>query len=139
MTSSPDPSFWRIFKVNSNDRQDIREGEAVRFSWQFSDQTSGFRDFMDDSFGRRRFSIPDGANNAQFIKIPFPGFHDSSNNEFALVMSGANTPNPVLEPFQIRPNPDDPTTNVTYNLHDLVFRLDYIGQFYILLISAVSA
>ena len=62
MTSSGDCAFWRVRKdissLHSGKRPEIIEGDTIRLVWKFSDQTAGFRDFLNDTFGRRTYHKP---------------------------------------------------------------------------------
>ncbi|KAL8718280.1 MAG: hypothetical protein Q9225_004558 [Loekoesia sp. 1 TL-2023] len=56
ITSSDEPSYWRIERATSSSSDvRIKDGEEIRLCWRFSDQLSGFRDYYDDLYGRRRF------------------------------------------------------------------------------------
>ncbi|KAJ7616091.1 hypothetical protein FB45DRAFT_757556 [Roridomyces roridus] len=132
MTDNEGPAFWRILKTtpNATEGQTIQDGEVVRFCWNFKDQTSGFRDFYDDAFGRRRFVKPEGVQESLYLKVPFPRFEMSDSSGMALVMSAANTSLPVVEWLDVLPTSvDGPVRAVSmkYNLFDLSFRLDSAG------------
>jgi hypothetical protein len=140
ITSEPDPVYWRLLKVNpsknnssSEDNGQLKYGDAVRLCWRFSDQSSGWRDYYDDFYGRRRFDKPaelKGHENGLYLKAPFPRFEAlSSPQGMTMVMSTASTTNPVLQTMYLR----DTTKligieEVAFNLFDLTFRLDYVGN-----------
>lgn len=59
MSESDTPQYWRILKVGASTLgEHIKEGDSIRLCWAFSDQTTGFRDYVDDVFGRRRIQCP---------------------------------------------------------------------------------
>ncbi|KAJ7780008.1 hypothetical protein B0H16DRAFT_729600 [Mycena metata] len=135
MTSNEGPSFWRILKTtdNARDGDPIQDGEVIRLCWRFADQTDGFRDFFDDAFGRRRFTKPDGVGDVLYLKVPFPRFENTTSSGMALVMSDANIPLPFLKTMDVLPNEDEIKAgllevSLKFNLHDLLFRLDSVGN-----------
>ncbi|CAE6443603.1 unnamed protein product [Rhizoctonia solani] len=129
MTSQDGPSYWRVLRSDPTAREDdpIRDGDTIRLSWRFSDQTAGFRDFYDDTFGRRRFSKPDKASDDLYLKIPYPPFQASE--EIAMTLSAAETTKPVLQTLKVIPSPGVSYIGpqACYNLHDVSFRLDFMG------------
>ncbi|CAE6424444.1 unnamed protein product [Rhizoctonia solani] len=130
MTSQDGPSYWRVLRSDPTARagDPIRDGDTIRLSWRFSDQTAGFRDFYDDTFGRRRFSKPDESSDALYLKVPYPPFSNSSDT--TLVLSPAETDKPVVEPLKVVPPPGASYSEglMCYNLHDVSFRLDFVGS-----------
>ncbi|KAB5590305.1 hypothetical protein CTheo_6243 [Ceratobasidium theobromae] len=133
LNSHDGPSFWRILKNDprSQTGDAIRDGDEIRLSWRFSDQTDGFRDFYDDTFGRRRYTNPDidkiDENDRLFLKIPYPSF-DMGNS--TLVLSSAETVRPVVEMYSVLHRQGMPAgqSQLAYNLHDITFRLDSAGS-----------
>jgi hypothetical protein len=137
MSNNEDVSFWRIYRAGAEDSQEeIKDGEAIRMCWCFSDQTAGYRDYVDDTFGRRRVLPPPGVPDRLFMKVPFPRFEnisilpDSTLPPISLIMSSANTMNPILEAIQVAPEDRSvkDTESITYNLHDSVLRIDAVGE-----------
>ncbi|KAJ7618221.1 hypothetical protein B0H17DRAFT_1219980 [Mycena rosella] len=133
MTSNEGPSFWRILKTSKSpvDGDPIQDGEVVRLSWRFKDQTDGFRDFFDDAFGRRRYTKPGDVDDTLYLKVPFPRFEKTSSNGMALVMSPAATTSPIIETIKVLPTANEAAggeVSMKYNLHDLSFRLDAIAN-----------
>ncbi|KAJ7736468.1 hypothetical protein B0H16DRAFT_1764089 [Mycena metata] len=125
MTSNEGPFFWRILKTTDNARDGPNPG------WR--DQTDGFRDFFEHTFGRRRFTKPDGVGDVLYFKVPFPRFENTTSSSMALVMSDANIPLPFLKTMDVLPNEADIKAgrlevSLKFNLHDLVFRLDSVGN-----------
>ncbi len=78
ITDSGDTPFWRVKKLDSAEGSAatsyIREADPIRLCWRFADQTCGFRDYLDDLYGRRRFTKPVDAPAELYLKTPFPGF-----------------------------------------------------------------
>ncbi|KAK3367914.1 hypothetical protein B0H63DRAFT_404760, partial [Podospora didyma] len=76
LTDAAERQFWRIMKVGGTSPDEhIKEGDEIYFCWLFSDQTTGFRDFVDDVFGRRRHHIPQElTSKTLFLKLPWPRF-----------------------------------------------------------------
>ncbi|MCJ1388515.1 hypothetical protein MMC18_001362 [Xylographa bjoerkii] len=144
ITTSGDPSFWRILKhssLNGSEGGLIKEGDAVRLCWRFSDQSAGFRDFHDDFFGRRRFTKPDDAEDHLYLKIPFPGFQrvtegkEKESDGVAMMMSAVESKKQFLQAVSVVPaeealavDKDLAAENVTYNLFDTTFRIDIVGN-----------
>lgn len=137
MSTGEYPSFWRIYRAGEEQSTEcLKDGDRIRLCWVFSDQTTGYRDYLDESFGRGRVVTPEKL----FMKVPFPRFEWSEpgskeNNTISLIMSAAETINPILQVIQTVPENRDPKTGrdtdaepITYNLHDLVLRLDSVGM-----------
>lgn len=139
MSGNDGPSFWRVLKSDPTSRagDPIRDGDNIRLSWRFSDQTDGFRDFYDDTFGRRRFTKPDGASDVLYLKVPYPSFQSSDST--LLVMSAAETTKPIVEPLRVLPLAGftESESQANYNLHDISFRLDSAGKHLILTCTSV--
>ncbi|KAF2014344.1 hypothetical protein BU24DRAFT_463141 [Aaosphaeria arxii CBS 175.79] len=76
MTGSDELHYWRIAKVGAKRvGEKIQEGDQIRLCWLFKDQCTGFRDFSEDVFGRRRTQKPDDFDGeALFFKLPWPRF-----------------------------------------------------------------
>ncbi|KAG8691309.1 hypothetical protein FRC11_005056 [Ceratobasidium sp. 423] len=129
MTSQDGPSYWRILRSDPTARagDPIRDGDTIRLSWRFSDQTAGFRDFYDDTFGRRRFSKPDESSDSLYLKVPYPPFQSSI--DISMVLSSAETALPVVEALKVVAPPTESYGEglTCYNLHDVSFRLDFVG------------
>jgi hypothetical protein len=140
MTSSGDASFWRVNKDTSatgaSHGPEISEGNAIQLSWRFSDQTAGFRDFFNDTFGRRTFNRPEGVEDELFLKLPFPGFQkttakDRAGNESSglpMIMSQINTKDAFVQELMINSKVGESRLKRTYNLHDTTFRIDLVGN-----------
>jgi hypothetical protein len=135
MSSSDEHSLWRILKYDdSKDGDQIKDGERVRLCWKFSDQTGGFRDFHEDSYGRRRFTKPkDMATDTLYLKLPYPGFQNLKI-EFgsSMVLSPDDKKVPVVQKINLLKRDAGgkeivPGQN-SYSLFDLSFRLDSVGM-----------
>ncbi|KAG4293310.1 hypothetical protein FPRO06_12798 [Fusarium proliferatum] len=101
-------------------------GDSFRLTWSFSDQTSGFRDFVDDSYGRRNLNRPSEMKSDKLcFKVPFPRFESMSSDYIALLMSTALTTDPIIDKIKVL---DGFTQEKPYNFHDLTFRVDLVGN-----------
>lgn len=80
MSDNDTLQYWRILKkdngvVKTLQGTPIKEGDEVRFAWAFEDQTVGFRDYLDDVFGRRRNQVPSElSKKVLYLKMPWPRF-----------------------------------------------------------------
>lgn len=134
ISSSDDPSYWRIERVASGGggRSDarIKHGEEIRLCWRFSDQVSGFRDYCDDLYGRRRYTKPTECDfDALYFKAPYPRFEGLQAAGMAMVMSPAETKDPVIETLRVLPRKTEAgEQQLNYAMHDLTFRLDAVGD-----------
>lgn len=135
ITNQPDPVYWRVLKANAKaggrDANQLKYGDPIRLCWRFSDQTSGWRDYVDDYYGRRRFDRPAelGKNeDALYLKAPFPRFEALNDPQgMSLVLSSAATKDPILTKLTLRePSAPGGSEQVAYNLFDLTFRLDFV-------------
>ncbi|KAI8653043.1 hypothetical protein NCS55_01287800 [Fusarium keratoplasticum] len=135
ITNQPDPVYWRVLKANAKaggrDANQLKYGDPIRLCWRFSDQTSGWRDYVDDYYGRRRFDRPAelGKNeDALYLKAPFPRFEALNYPQgMSLVLSSAATKDPILTKLTLRePSAPGGSEQVAYNLFDLTFRLDFV-------------
>ncbi|KAM0543698.1 hypothetical protein ACHAPJ_012147 [Fusarium lateritium] len=135
ITDHPDPVYWRILKTNHSDASgsdQIKFGDNIRLCWRFSDQASGWRDYLDDFYGRRRFDAPAELRpdeDTLYLKAPFPRFEGFSDQQgMSMLLSTAKNTEPFLHLVTVldRSAPKG-LKDVTYNLFDLTFRLDYVG------------
>ena len=71
------------------DADRVKFGETIRLCWRFSDQLSGWRDYKEDLYGRRRFDKPpEVTEDALYLKAPFPRFEAlNAEDGLSLVMS----------------------------------------------------
>ncbi|KAF2108744.1 hypothetical protein BDV96DRAFT_504130 [Lophiotrema nucula] len=133
MTSTDEPCFWRFERAYSTSKDEkLKHGEVLRLTWRFSDQAGGFRNYCDDTYGRRTFGRPAGiATDTLYMKVPYPRFENAkSETGISIVMSAAATKDPIVEKIKVRPtgSAESGTQEINYNLHDLTFRLDHVGN-----------
>jgi hypothetical protein len=131
--SSDEPCFWRLERVSQQpytSNESLRNGDEVRLTWRFSDQSAGFRDYYDDVYGRRSYTWPtDMSGSVLTFKVPFPRFELSTDKTVSLLMSPVLIGEPFLQTVEIRAvNKETSPKNCSYNLHDLTFRLDCVGD-----------
>ncbi|QGJ00606.1 hypothetical protein CEK26_002050 [Fusarium fujikuroi] len=131
ISSTDEPCYWRLETVETpgiskmkGDR--YKFGDSFRLTWSFSDQTSGFRDFVDDSYGRRNLNRPSEMKSDKLcFKVPFPRFESMSSDYIALLMSTALTTDPIIDKIKVL---DGFNQEKPYNFHDLTFRVDLVGN-----------
>lgn len=123
MSDSDEYQYWRIIKTDPSQKL-IKPGDEIRLCWDFRDQTTGWRDFSQDIFGRRQPCAPFDAAGPLFLKVPWPRF-EITGTPTSLIMS---------------PDAGDLTTKAVsidrkgtpgaqkYCLQDLRFRLDAVGN-----------
>ncbi|CZR43765.1 uncharacterized protein FPRO_07318 [Fusarium proliferatum ET1] len=137
MTSSGDASFWRVKRETKGSGPEISEGNTIKLTWRFSDQTSGFRDFYEDTFGRRTFNKPENVLKDELhLKLPFPGFQKTEDKNraagesagLAMIMSEIETDAPFLQEVSISSRKKEGPQKRTYNLHPTSFRVDLVGN-----------
>ncbi|KAK6508955.1 hypothetical protein TWF481_003723 [Arthrobotrys musiformis] len=135
LSDAEDFQYWRIWKNGArNDSKDyIKEGDEIRFSWSFDDQTTGFRDYYDDVFGRRRVQLPPGLSNTTlWLKLPFPRFEsmrDGYNSGFnSMIMAPVSDTNTATLDLRCIPAKDQPTGRYKYDIEDVLFRIDMIAN-----------
>ncbi|SCO90231.1 uncharacterized protein FRV6_14359 [Fusarium oxysporum] len=131
ISSTDEPCYWRLEPVETpgiskmkGDR--YKFGDSFRLTWSFSDQTSGFRDFVDDSYGRLNLTRPSEIKSDKLcFKVPFPRFEGMLSDYMAVLMSTALTTDPIIEKIKVL---DGYNQEKPYNLHDLSFRVDLVGN-----------
>ncbi|CAE6476517.1 unnamed protein product [Rhizoctonia solani] len=133
MVDHDNPSFWRILKTNKTSLAGdaIQDADIIRLCWRFSDQTNGFRDFHDDTFGRRTSTIPNGAADDLYLKVPLPSIQDPKCPT-ALMMHPIGDNRPFITNFPVLPSREG-KPKIAFNLYDICFRLDSAGKFYVAL------
>jgi hypothetical protein len=89
MSQDTTPQYWRILKKSGGDTgQHLQGGDEIRLAWAFADQVTGFRDFYQDAFGRKRAQCPpELVNVVLYLKLPWPRFE----NYQTLSQRGLNT------------------------------------------------
>ncbi|KAH7154579.1 hypothetical protein DER46DRAFT_578414 [Fusarium sp. MPI-SDFR-AT-0072] len=131
ISSTDEPCYWRLEPVETSGISRMKGdrykfGDSFRLTWSFSDQTSGFRDFVDDSYGRRNLTRPSEIKSDKLcFKAPFPRFEGMLSDYMAALMSTALTTDPIIEKFKVL---DGYNQEKPYNLHDLTFRVDLVGN-----------
>ncbi|KLP01968.1 uncharacterized protein Y057_7813 [Fusarium fujikuroi] len=131
ISSTDEPCYWRLEPVETSGISRLKGdrykfGESFRLTWSFSDQTSGFRDFVDDSYGRRNLNRPAEMKSDKLcFKVPFPRFESMSSDYIALLMSTALTTDPIIDKIKVL---DGFNQEKPYNFHDLTFRVDLVGN-----------
>ncbi|OIW28572.1 hypothetical protein CONLIGDRAFT_617447 [Coniochaeta ligniaria NRRL 30616] len=140
ITSTDEPCYWRLRRVSDTstsptkaEQESFKHGETFRLTWSFSDQAAGYRDYAQDTYGRRSYLRPDDVvADTLCLKMPYPRFEKSADNAgISLVMSAALTTEPVVQSFKVRRTKDEgvgPDKDVNYNLFDVPFRMDYVGN-----------
>ena len=115
--------YWRVEKTTGGPfGEPIKGGDSIRLSWKFADQVTGFRDYTDDVFGRRRNQCPSELESATlYLKVPWPRF-EVKNTPTAMIMSAQATTEVTKEMLSVRPG------NYPYTLQDLQFRIDTVEQ-----------
>ena len=125
MSDRPGYQYWRIQKVSergSVQGEPLKSDDEVRLIWKFSDQKTGFRDFYQDSFGRRRTQCPSELESVTlYLKVPWPRF-EPQGVPTALVMSQQADTENRAENFSTRRGV------FTYVLQDLKMRLDTVSD-----------
>ncbi|KAK0624297.1 hypothetical protein B0T14DRAFT_545337 [Immersiella caudata] len=139
LTSSDEPSYWRLQRLSASPDNDpstaIRHGEPVRLTWRFSEQVSGFRDYVNDTFGRRRYDQPAECPwDALCLKIPYPRFENvqpggsGDDAGVGLMMSWVVDEAPVISEIQVIGEGGKGTVKQSVNLHDVAFSVDVLGD-----------
>ncbi|KNB19024.1 hypothetical protein FOXG_16478 [Fusarium oxysporum f. sp. lycopersici 4287] len=131
ISSTDEPCYWRLEPVETSGISKMKGdpykfGDSFRLTWSFSDQTSGFRDFVDDSYGRRNLTRPSEIKSDKLcFKVPFLRFEGMLSDYMAVLMSTALTTDPIIEKIKVL---DGYNQEKPYNLHDLSFRVDMVGN-----------
>lgn len=131
MSDSDEYQYWRLVKTNPSQRH-IKPGDEVRLAWDFKDQTTGWRDFTQDVFGRRQVCAPVEANvqGPLFLKVPWPRF-ETSRTPTAMIMSpdqGDLVPKIVTISKQETNDTSGKRDAFTYCLQDVRLRIDNVGN-----------
>ncbi|MCJ1390225.1 hypothetical protein MMC18_003083 [Xylographa bjoerkii] len=129
MSDSDEFQYWRILKTEPSQRH-IKPGDEVRLAWDFRDQTTGWRDFTQDVFGRRQVCAPashGGSSDVRsplFLKVPWPRF-ETSNNPTTLIMSSEQSD---LAAKAVNINNRERSETAKYCLQDLKLRIDNVAN-----------
>lgn len=129
MSDSDEYQYWRIISTIDDDTSSswgprhIQPGDNVRLCWDFSDQTTGWRDFTQDVFSRRQPCTPAGVKRPLFLKVPWPRFEDAGT-PMGLIMS----PDPAeisTKPVAVKAGINTGQSNFyRYAMQDLRLRID---------------
>ncbi|KAG7294218.1 hypothetical protein NEMBOFW57_004288 [Staphylotrichum longicolle] len=121
ITSTDEPCYWRLRRASdmspltnlsvATKQESFKHGEDFRLTWSFADQSGGYRDYYHD--------------------MPYPRFEKSDDNSgISLVLSrlhlGARRP--ALQDPPTKEEGPGPDKEVNYNLFDLTFRMDCVGN-----------
>jgi hypothetical protein len=115
--------YWRIEKTAGGTvGEPIKGGDSVRLCWKFADQITGFRDYLDDAFGRRRNQCPPELESTTlYLKVPWPRF-EVKNRPTAMIMSTQATTELTQETLAVKPG------KYCYSLQDVQFRIDTVER-----------
>ncbi|MCJ1379493.1 hypothetical protein MMC17_002594 [Xylographa soralifera] len=124
--------YWRILKKDfTAPSEHIKEGDEIRLAWSFKDQTTGFRDYKDDLFGRRRNQCPpELQSGVLYLKLPWPRFEwndrDVEGKEGArsniMVMSTLSATQETAEEMETA------LGTFSYVMQDVRFRIDTVAN-----------
>jgi hypothetical protein len=68
--ANDDAQFWRLLKVDARVfGENIKQGDTVQLAWRFADQTAGYRDFVDDYYGRYQMEPPVDYSAANMLSL----------------------------------------------------------------------
>lgn len=99
-------------------------GDPFWFTWSFLDQTSGFRDFFDDSYGRRMTRPSEINGDKLCFKVPLLRFKGRGSDYMTVLMSTALKTDPIIEKIKVL---DGFNRQIMYSFYDLKFRVDLVG------------
>ncbi|KAK0710652.1 hypothetical protein B0H67DRAFT_539495 [Lasiosphaeris hirsuta] len=135
MSDNDEYQYWRLLKRSPSARngEAIKEGDEVRLCWAFDDQTTGFRDYVDDAFGRRRMQCPaELAGKVLYLKLPWPRFEslfpasgDSGTRPNSLVMADVAGVDPAAVALTVKPA-EGKGGQWMYVMQDTTFRIDVV-------------
>ncbi|KAF2448944.1 hypothetical protein P171DRAFT_509315 [Karstenula rhodostoma CBS 690.94] len=127
MSDSDEYQYWRLLKVDPSQLH-IKPGDEVRLAWDFGDQTTGWRDFTQDVFGRRQVCAGEDLRGPLFLKVPWPRF-EHSGNPTAMIMSReqADVTQKVMNTNDNGPDGGKDKL-VQYSIQDVRFRIDNVGN-----------
>ncbi|KAK4613262.1 hypothetical protein CLAFUW4_09150 [Fulvia fulva] len=117
----------------------VKEGDEIRLCWMLRDQTTGFRDFTDDAFGRRRTNLPlDMSDVPFFFKLPWPRFEslsklakDVNPVPNTLIMSQLPSEEPMATDLCTLPAVRQyrrKYATIPYGVEDVAFRIDTVSN-----------
>ncbi|KAF4340765.1 hypothetical protein FBEOM_5326 [Fusarium beomiforme] len=121
MSNSDAYQYWRILKVDPS-KKHIAAGDEVTLSWNFHDQTSGWRDFLSDTFGRRQGNGPAQTADRLMLKVPWPRF-ENAGKPTSMLMSGESGD---WKGVNVEYNHQE--WQIGYYLQDVRLRIDRVGN-----------
>ncbi|KAI6791601.1 hypothetical protein KC363_g3337 [Hortaea werneckii] len=137
MSDRDEYQYWRLLKTGDGAAttaapqpgEPIQAGDEIRLAWSFKDQTTGYRDYVDDVFGRRQTNPPaeipttatggSGSDVVLYLKVPWPRFENSGRPTAMIMCADASTKEIVTDIQTAR-------GRFKYALQDLRFRLDAV-------------
>jgi hypothetical protein len=134
LSDSAERHFWRIWKHGAKSAKEyIKDGDEIYFSWSITDQTSGFRDFSQDVFGRRRIHFANEVKEKTlFLKLPWPRFEaigEPANGrkvEHSSMMLSPQLPTTNGVPQRTKIDTAEGPHDIA--VQDVRFRVDYVGN-----------
>ncbi|KAK6526470.1 hypothetical protein TWF694_005056 [Orbilia ellipsospora] len=135
LSDSDDFQYWRIWKTDGKSTGEyIKEGDSIRLTWNFADQTTGFRDFSDDIFGRRRNQCPpELQSETLYLKLPWPRFEsipcNNENERFNSMIMDEGVLGTNQKDIKCLPADHfDQGGHFQYDLDDITFRIDTVAN-----------
>ncbi|KAJ9634366.1 hypothetical protein H2199_009024 [Coniosporium tulheliwenetii] len=136
MSERDEYQYWRILKNGATAAgEHIKEGDEIRLCWAFSDQTTGFRDYSEDVFGRRRNQCPpELESSVLYMKLPWPRFESQMTdpkNKYGLpspnsmVMVPLASTEPEAVDMKVLPAKGE---LYRYVMQDVGFRIDTVAN-----------
>ncbi|KAJ9636432.1 hypothetical protein H2199_008107 [Coniosporium tulheliwenetii] len=136
MSERDEYQYWRILKKGATAAgEHIKEGDEIRLCWAFSDQTTGFRDYTEDVFGRRRNQCPpELESSVLYMKLPWPRFESQMTdprNKYGLpspnsmVMLPLASTEPEAVDMKVLPAKGE---LYRYVMQDVGFRIDTVAN-----------
>lgn len=127
--------YWRLLKAAGEGStapqpgEPIQAGDEIRLAWSFKDQTTGYRDYVDDVFGRRQTNPPTGEmpvasgsggdGEVLYLKVPWPRF-ENTGRPTAMIMCADESTKEIVKDVQTARG------RFKYALQDVRFRLDAV-------------
>ncbi|KAI7365466.1 hypothetical protein KC354_g4884 [Hortaea werneckii] len=112
MSDRDEYQYWRLLKTGDGAAtttaaaapqpgEPIQAGDEIRLAWSFKDQTTGYRDYVDDVFGRRQTNPPadipktaaggSGSDVVLYLKVPWPRFENTGRPTAMIMCADAST------------------------------------------------
>ncbi|KAI7161520.1 hypothetical protein KC349_g2699 [Hortaea werneckii] len=137
MSDRDEYQYWRLLKAAGEGStapqpgEPIQAGDEIRLAWSFKDQTTGYRDYVDDVFGRRQTCPPrempttgsggggSGSDLVLYLKVPWPRF-ENTGRPTAMIMCADESTKEIVQDVQTARG------RFKYALQDVRFRLDEV-------------